>query len=67
MYRGFTEPSDPEKLPRWRYVMHCARQLRDAMDACAPEGKNKAEALMRLDKAVMVVQGAFHVRRKDRD
>jgi hypothetical protein len=64
-YATFSEPSDPDARPGWRYLMHCARQFRDAVESCAPEGRNKTEALQRLDKAVMVATGAFHVRPKE--
>lgn len=59
-YFCFSEPRDPELSVSWRLFIGAAISLRSQMDGI-PEGTNKNEAITRLDKAVMVAQGAFHV------
>lgn len=60
-YSTFTTPERPEVVAAWESFMVWAVIFRQHFEGLVPPCSNKREALVRLDKAVMVARGAFRV------
>lgn len=60
LYHTFTLPADPSECADAQLVLDAATRLRNRLEVL-PESANKREAIMRLDRTVMVAMGAFHV------
>ena len=62
----FTPPSDPELAAAWAQMMAAGRALIESIQTCAPKGQNRAEAVIHVQRAMSVANGAFHTRREGR-
>lgn len=60
LYSTFTLPKDQSECSDAQLVLDAATRLRNRFETL-PDNRNRQEALDRLDKAVMVAMGAFHV------
>jgi hypothetical protein len=60
-YSTFSLPAEPSVCADAQLVLNAAHGLRNQLATRLPAGANRYEAIVRLDKAVMVAMGAFHV------
>lgn len=60
-YSAFELPVGMDAVADWQLFLNSAVRFRAALERI-PDGPNRKEALRRLDQAVMVASGAFHVR-----
>lgn len=64
-YDTFKLPSDPSARADAQLVLNAAKGLRNRLES-VPHEPNRREAIIRLDKAVMVAIGGFDVRARER-
>lgn len=62
LLRTFTRPSDPELSARWVEMMAAGAHLIEEILRLAPDGKNRSEAVIHVQRAMSVANGAFHTR-----
>ena len=64
-YDSFLLPDDRERCADAQLVLNLAKALRNRLET-VPHEPNRLEAIVRLDKAVMVAIGGFNVRPRER-
>lgn len=65
VYDSFSLPADPSACADAQLVLNAAKGLRHRLES-VPHERNREEAVVRLDKAVMVALGGFNVRARER-